>query len=184
MSKKNEQFEVLKGFVCIAVIGFIVYSCSREEDNAPEITKQPIVSTSSQSQVVPKKQPDYVSLAAMDVPDSILLKDKVEDIAKFSGSSGVSCSDYDDKDMKDACLQGRNRIFEYKTKYPKVLSLCNEHHGGTSFVGTCLMEWIEDKNWMSSNKLSAEQNLVIRGCLKKQGQNYQAVDTCFREMTN
>ena len=110
----------------------------------------------------------------------MLAADKITDVADFEDTSGIRCSvDYDGQSQKD-CIEGREKVLGYKQQYSSVYLICNEQHGGTDFVATCMLSWIDDQHWISSSKISSQQNLAIHGCLKRSGSDYEGVAECYK----
>lgn len=180
--KEPSKLEIITAWVIIVLVVGIVYNCSGSDDEPNEASTDQLSEQQEQNAPAPRKKINYIALAAMDVPDEVLLQDTVDDVAGFTSSSGSTCHDYDNEESKSNCLKGRELILSYKKTYPKVFNLCNQHHSGTSFLATCLLSWVNDKHWISSNKLTSGQNLAIRGCLKREGPNYEPVDNCFKKM--
>ena len=123
--------------------------------------------------------PNFVTIFAQSVPDEILAADQITNVADFEDTSEIRCTELEGQRQQD-CIEGRKKVLGYKQKYPNVYLICNEQHGGTEFVATCMMSWIDDQHWISSSKISSDQNLVIRGCLKNEGADYKKVYECYK----
>lgn len=128
---------------------------------------------------------DPVAMFGNAVPDDVLSQD-IQDVGAFQDTAEITCNtDYDKgSDSFNQCIAGREAVFKIKNTQTTVYKLCNQFHSGTDMVATCLTEWTNKSNWISSSKMSNDENLLIRGCVKRGGTDTKAVLRCIQEASN